>query len=192
MHAPTREPLTRPVQFFTGKGGVGKSTVLGGIAMAASRAGRQPLIVELGIHTSSSHLFRGPNVGYEPSEVARGVFATRVAEEAFLPDAMGEPDTQAGADAARSELAAARRIFEHLGRGLRQGRLGRKRLETYRLELRGLARRHGHDEPGEADEGGGPAPGEGEDEDGDGNGEFTPDEKGEADLAWIAYIVAEK
>ncbi len=33
---------------------------------------------------------------------------------------------------------------------------------------------------------------EGSDEDGDGNGEFTPEEKGEADLAWIAYIVAEK
>ena len=33
---------------------------------------------------------------------------------------------------------------------------------------------------------------EGEDEDGEGNGEFTPEEKGEADLAWIAYIVAEK
>jgi len=33
---------------------------------------------------------------------------------------------------------------------------------------------------------------EGEDEDGEGNGEFTADEKGEADLAWIAYIVAEK
>ncbi len=33
---------------------------------------------------------------------------------------------------------------------------------------------------------------EGEDEDGDGNGEFTPDNEGEADLAWIAYIVAEK
>ncbi len=33
---------------------------------------------------------------------------------------------------------------------------------------------------------------EGEDDDGDGNGEFTPEEKGEADLAWIAYIVAEK
>ena len=33
---------------------------------------------------------------------------------------------------------------------------------------------------------------EGEDEDGEGNGEFTPDGKGEADLAWIAYIVAEK
>lgn len=33
---------------------------------------------------------------------------------------------------------------------------------------------------------------EGEDEDGEGNGEFTPEEQGEADLAWIAYIVAEK
>ena len=33
---------------------------------------------------------------------------------------------------------------------------------------------------------------EGEDEDGEGNGEFTPDEQGEADLAWIAYIVAQK
>lgn len=33
---------------------------------------------------------------------------------------------------------------------------------------------------------------EGDDEDGEGNGVFTPDEKGEADLAWIAYIVAEK
>jgi SAM-dependent methyltransferase len=33
---------------------------------------------------------------------------------------------------------------------------------------------------------------EGEDEDGEGNGVFTPDDRGEADLAWIAYIVAEK
>ena len=33
---------------------------------------------------------------------------------------------------------------------------------------------------------------EGEDEDGEGNGEFTPEADGEADLAWIAYIVAEK
>ena len=33
---------------------------------------------------------------------------------------------------------------------------------------------------------------EGEDEDGDGNGEFTAEERGVADLAWIAYIVAQK
>lgn len=33
---------------------------------------------------------------------------------------------------------------------------------------------------------------EGEDEDGEGNGEFTPEDEGSADYAWIAYIVAEK
>ena len=33
---------------------------------------------------------------------------------------------------------------------------------------------------------------EGEDEDGEGNGIFTPDERGEADLAWVAYVVADK
>ena len=76
----------RPVQFFTGKGGVGKSTVLGALATAAARAGQRPLIVELGAHTSSSHLFRGPNVGYAPSEVAPGVFATRVQFEPALVD----------------------------------------------------------------------------------------------------------
>lgn len=31
-----------------------------------------------------------------------------------------------------------------------------------------------------------------EDEEGNGNGEFLPNEKGEADLAWLAYVVAEK
>lgn len=33
---------------------------------------------------------------------------------------------------------------------------------------------------------------QGEDEDGDASGEFTPVERGEADPAWIAYIVAER
>jgi anion-transporting ArsA/GET3 family ATPase len=86
VHAPIREPLTRAVQFFTGKGGVGKSTVLGALATAAARAGKRPLIVELGIHTSSSQLFNGPIVGYEPAEVAPGVHATRVQFEPALVD----------------------------------------------------------------------------------------------------------
>ena len=86
MHASLRELLTRPVQFFTGKGGVGKSTVLGAVATAAARAGKRPLIVELGIHTSSSQLFHGPIVGYEPAEVAPGVYATRVQFEPALVD----------------------------------------------------------------------------------------------------------
>lgn len=86
MSAPRRDPLARSVQFFTGKGGVGKSTVLAALATAAARAGKRPLIVELGAHTSSSHLFHGPDVGYRPSEVAPGVFATRVEFEPALVD----------------------------------------------------------------------------------------------------------
>lgn len=86
MQAPTRESLTRPVQFFTGKGGVGKSTVIAAVATRAARAGQQPLIVELGVHTSSSHLFAGPTVGYEPVEVTEGVHATRILFEPALVD----------------------------------------------------------------------------------------------------------
>jgi len=86
VRAPPQEALTRPVQFFTGKGGVGKSTVLGAVATAAARAGKQPLIMELGIHTSSSQLFHGPSVAYEPAEVAPGVHATRVQFEPALVD----------------------------------------------------------------------------------------------------------
>lgn len=86
MDALGREPLTRPVQFFTGKGGVGKSSVIGALAMSAARAGKRPLIVELGAHTSSAHVFRGPRVGYQPAEVAPGVFATRVQFEPALVD----------------------------------------------------------------------------------------------------------
>ena len=33
---------------------------------------------------------------------------------------------------------------------------------------------------------------EGSDEDGDGNGVFEPEERGEADAGWIAYIIAQK
>lgn len=86
MNAFPRELLSRPVQFFTGKGGVGKSTVLGALATKAARSGKRPLIVELGLHTSSSHLFHGPDVGYEPTEVAPGVHATRVQFEPALVD----------------------------------------------------------------------------------------------------------
>ena len=86
MDSAGRDLLARPVQFFTGKGGVGKSTVLAALATTASRSGKRPLIVELGVHTSSAHLFGGPEVGYEPSEVSPGIFATRVQFEPALVD----------------------------------------------------------------------------------------------------------
>ena len=86
MQARTPESLDRPVQFFTGKGGVGKSTILAAVAKGAARRGLRPLVVELGLHTSSSHLFEGPKVGYEPVEVTEGVHATRVLFQPALID----------------------------------------------------------------------------------------------------------
>jgi anion-transporting ArsA/GET3 family ATPase len=86
VHPLDRELLTRHVQLFTGKGGVGKSTLIGALAKASARAGERPLIVELGLHSSSSHLFHGPDVGYQPTAIAPGVHATRVEFEPALVD----------------------------------------------------------------------------------------------------------
>ncbi|MEM8609837.1 MAG: ArsA family ATPase [Myxococcota bacterium] len=83
-HAP--DALDKPVQFFTGKGGVGKSTVISAVALRAAKQGRRPLIVELGAHTSTAHMSGGEPVGYDPVETLEGVHATRVLFEPALVD----------------------------------------------------------------------------------------------------------
>lgn len=74
-------PFSAPVQLFTGKGGVGKSTVVASCAMAAARHGKTPLVVELGHRGTMQALFENP-VGSKPTVVARvgerEVFALRV------------------------------------------------------------------------------------------------------------------
>lgn len=86
MTAHDADALDKPVQFFTGKGGVGKSTVISAVAVRAARSGRRPLIVELGAHTSSAHMVGGIPVGYDPVEILNGVHATRVLFEPALVD----------------------------------------------------------------------------------------------------------
>ncbi len=46
LHSDDRVDL--PIQLFTGKGGVGKTTVAAAIAVDAARHGQRPLVVELG------------------------------------------------------------------------------------------------------------------------------------------------
>lgn len=65
---------------------MGKSTVIGALAKAAARAAKRPLIVKRGFQTSPSHLFHGPDVRYEPTEVSLGVHATRIEFEPALVD----------------------------------------------------------------------------------------------------------
>jgi anion-transporting ArsA/GET3 family ATPase len=56
---------------FSGKGGVGKSTVTAAVAVAAARAGKRVLVVEIGEHETMSRIFGGPAVGYAGGVVHR-------------------------------------------------------------------------------------------------------------------------
>ncbi|MCB9750266.1 MAG: hypothetical protein H6713_09725 [Myxococcales bacterium] len=90
--------LRRRLLLFTGKGGVGKSTVVAAIAEAAARRGQRPLIVELGHRASMQDIFlgraggsgrrRAPKIGHEPVAVRPdgGVWAMNIDLESALFD----------------------------------------------------------------------------------------------------------
>jgi anion-transporting ArsA/GET3 family ATPase len=72
-------PLSqRRLCFVLGKGGVGKSTVAAALGLAAARAGRRALVIELAGHDRLSHLFRGASVGESPAELSPGLFGVQV------------------------------------------------------------------------------------------------------------------
>jgi anion-transporting ArsA/GET3 family ATPase len=77
---PPGPPLSqRRLCFVLGKGGVGKSTVAAALGLAAARAGRRTLVIELAGHDRLSRLFRGARVGHEsPIELAPGLFGLQV------------------------------------------------------------------------------------------------------------------
>jgi arsenite/tail-anchored protein-transporting ATPase len=72
------------IHFFTGKGGVGKSTIVGAVALALAERGKRPLIVELGHRASLSAIFSATPIDYRPREVAPGVSAMNVELEPAL------------------------------------------------------------------------------------------------------------
>ena len=83
---PTFDPstlLSRRLLLFTGKGGVGKSTVVASLAMEAARRGGRPLVVELGHRHTMRSIFgssaaglraapRGPRRARHAARVRRG------------------------------------------------------------------------------------------------------------------------
>ena len=72
---------------FTGKGGVGKSTVVAGLALEAARRGRRPLVVELGHRATMESIFDVP-VTYDPVSLGRGVHGMNMTFERTLTDYM--------------------------------------------------------------------------------------------------------
>jgi len=68
-------PLDVRLSLFTGKGGVGKSSVVAALAVAAARAGKRPLVIEMGHRASMRDLFGSGDIGLEPLQVYDGVWA---------------------------------------------------------------------------------------------------------------------
>ncbi len=78
------------VQFFTGKGGVGKSSLVAATALRAAQLGGRPLIVELSERRAMAGLW-GRAVGPRPTQVAdvgEGVHALAIDREVALGDFM--------------------------------------------------------------------------------------------------------
>ena len=63
---------------FTGKGGVGKSTVAASLAIEAAGRGQTPLVVELGHRATMRSIFGVDAIGFTPRPVGHGVHAMSV------------------------------------------------------------------------------------------------------------------
>lgn len=83
------DPFRHRVQLFTGKGGVGKSTVVAALALRAAARGLRPLVVELGHRATMGSIF-GRAIDYEPIAVGAGVHAMNVVLERALLDYVAE------------------------------------------------------------------------------------------------------
>ena len=66
------------LEFFTGKGGVGKSTLVAASAVLAAQRGHSPLIVELSSRPVMGRIFETEAPSFESKEVYKGVFAKHI------------------------------------------------------------------------------------------------------------------
>ena len=74
------------VHFFTGKGGVGKSTLTAAMAIACAKEGKRPLVVELAHRASMLPIFGVSEVGYKEVSVGDGVSAMTMSLQPSLAD----------------------------------------------------------------------------------------------------------
>lgn len=78
------ELLDRRLLFVTGKGGVGKSTVAASLAYLAAQRGQRTLICEVDAKGGLADSFECGQVGWNPKEVAPGLFAMAMSTEESL------------------------------------------------------------------------------------------------------------
>ena len=70
--------MQKRLVLLTGKGGVGKTTVVAALAVHAASLGMRPLVVELGHRESMRAVFGLDEIGFKPREVGLGVHAMSV------------------------------------------------------------------------------------------------------------------
>ena len=75
---------------FTGKGGVGKTTVVAALAVHAASQGLHPLVVELGHRQSMRSVFGVDEIGPTPRDVGEGVHALSIDFDQAVLDYMVE------------------------------------------------------------------------------------------------------
>ena len=84
MIGPAPELLDRRLLFFTGKGGVGKSTMAAATALLAASIGKRVLLVEVDAKGDIPAQFEHAPVGFTPTEIYPGVLAMAMDTEASL------------------------------------------------------------------------------------------------------------
>ncbi|MEM6293756.1 MAG: ArsA-related P-loop ATPase [Myxococcota bacterium] len=82
--------LQRRFVLMTGKGGVGKTTVVAALAVHAASLGMRPLVVELGHRESMRSVFGVDDIGFKPKDVGLGVHAMSVDVDVAVLDYMLE------------------------------------------------------------------------------------------------------
>src|SRR5207244_10359169 len=84
VNGPAPELLDRRLLLFTGKGGVGKSTMAAATALLASSIGKRVLLVEVDAKGDIPAQFEHSPVGFTPKEIHPGVLAMAMDTEASL------------------------------------------------------------------------------------------------------------
>lgn len=87
---PTRTFSSHRFLLFTGKGGVGKTTVVAALAVHAATLGLRPLVIELGHRQSMRSVFGTGEISSSPRDVGRGVHALSIDFDQAVLDYMVE------------------------------------------------------------------------------------------------------